>query len=338
MIANMHTVSGVGRLRAVPAIRQALLEVESATKAEISERVGISFPTISKILTQMEEEGEVRLVGLAQSSGGRRAAKYAYNPEHMWGLALFLEKEKTQYIIFDCSGKIKRRGSRPSVLVKGGMDLLTALIEELLSAGNARIKALSIGVPGAVERGRIIYIPGYEEFSDIDLAARYGAHFSMPVVVENDMNAAVLGYHSYKGSTEDQSLVYLYSGQNGPGAGILVNGEVVRGSTLFAGEISFVPQYEERNFGQAIAEASDQVDRVDAFSRLVAMFAATINPHTIILCSEEMEIGMVAKIATGSSRYIPAAHLPKLTLSDWEWDYLCGLRRLCLELLMNLNE
>ena len=45
------------------------------------------------------------------------------------------------------------------------------------------------------------------------------------------MNAAVLGYHKNTGNNENSSLVYLYSGQNG-GAGIMVNGDVVRGSTF----------------------------------------------------------------------------------------------------------
>lgn len=46
------------------------------------------------------------------------------------------------------------------------------------------------------------------------------------------MNAAVLGYHNNRGIKDKQSLIYLYSGQNGPGAGIMINGDVVRGSTF----------------------------------------------------------------------------------------------------------
>lgn len=56
--------------------------------------------------------------------------------------------------------------------------------------------------------------------------------FSIPVVIENDMNAAVLGYYKNTGNYDNSSLVYLYSGQNGPGAGIMINGDVVRGSTF----------------------------------------------------------------------------------------------------------
>ena len=40
----------------------------------------------------MKQDGEVTLVGLDDSSGGRRAKRYAYNPEYMLGVAIFLEK------------------------------------------------------------------------------------------------------------------------------------------------------------------------------------------------------------------------------------------------------
>lgn len=73
-------------------IRTALLEQGSATKVELSNTLEISFPTISKFIENMKQDGEVTLVGLDDSSGGRRAKRYAYNPEYMLGLAIFLEK------------------------------------------------------------------------------------------------------------------------------------------------------------------------------------------------------------------------------------------------------
>lgn len=320
-------------------IRKALLEMGPATKAELSERLGISFPTTSKLLAHMEQDGEVFSAGLDQSSGGRRAARYAYNPEYMLGLSVFLEKAETHYIVFNCLGEVKEQRKAPSVLEEGNV-ALTRFIESVMDAHPARIKALAIGVPGAVENGQIFYMPGYESFQGFDAKSYYEDHFAMPVVVENDMNAAVLGYYHNRGIEAHQSLVYLYAGQNGPGAGLMVNGDVVRGSSLFAGEVSFVPQYEDRNFGQALEQrgGSDAAARIDALSRMVATYAAILNPHTIIFYNDEMEIGTVAQIAKGSSRYIPSEHLPKLTISDWKQDYLYGLRKLCLDLIIQFGE
>ena len=322
-------------------IRESLLELGSATKVELSDKLGISFPTISKFLTQLEKDGELISVGLDDSSGGRRAKRYTYNPEFTLGLAIFLERTETNYIVFNCLGEAKDVGKTSSLLVDVDLKLLTECIEGIMEK-YPRISSIAIGVPGSVDNGRIIYIPSYEHLQNFDLKGFLENHFSVPVVLENDMNAAVLGFHNNRGIKDKQSLVYLYSGQNGPGAGIMVNGDVVRGSTFFSGEVSFVPQYDERNFGQALENRRElnkllisEDYEIDAISRLVASFVAIINPHIIIFCKDEVENVILDKIKIASSNYIPTEHLPVLTTSDWKQDYLFGLQSLCLKLMID---
>lgn len=95
-------------------------------------------------------------------------------------------------------GRGERAGVIPSVLVEGGLELLTMSMEKLI-AEYPKISSIAIGVPGSVDNGRIFHIPGYVDFQNFDIKGFYENHFSIPVVVENDMNAAVLGYHHYKG-------------------------------------------------------------------------------------------------------------------------------------------
>ncbi|MBS4199286.1 ROK family transcriptional regulator [Bacillus sp. FJAT-49732] len=315
-------------------IRSTLLEQGSSTKVELSDTLGISFPTISKFLSKMEKEGELLLVGLDQSSGGRRAKRFAYNPEHMLGLAIFLERTETNFTIFNCLGEVKEQSKTNSV---DNIDRLTKLIDAIL-VKYPKISSIAIGVPGSVDNGRVFFIPDYEHFQDVDLKKYYEDYFSIPVVVENDMNAAVLGYYKYKGSKENQSLIYLSSGQNGPGSGIMINGEVVRGSTFFSGEVSFVPLYDDRNFLQALGNKSKSFredNKIDAVARLIASFTAIINPHTFIFCSDEVTASSIEEITLSSSKYIPRAHLPEITMSDWKQDYLLGLQSLGLGLMIS---
>ncbi|WP_077625093.1 ROK family transcriptional regulator [Sediminibacillus massiliensis] len=322
-------------------IRESLLKLGSATKAELSERLKISFPTISKFVSRMETRGEVITAGLDDSSGGRRAKRYEYNSDYMLSLSIFLERSETNYIISNCSGEVKEKRKVPSVLTGNILNSLTDCMEKLME-NYPTIRSIAIGVPGSVDNGRIFFIPDYEELQHIDLKKYYEERFSVPVVVENDMNAAVLGYHSDKAVKEKKSLIYLYSGQNGPGAGIMINGSVVRGSTFFSGEVTFVPQYDDCNFGQALKIGSDpdsgilyKDSEIDAISRLIASFAAIVNPHSVIFCDDEMEQTTLKKIEQACSTYIPAEHLPELTISDWKQDYLRGLNSLGLDLMLN---
>ncbi|WP_310552155.1 ROK family transcriptional regulator [Paenibacillus glufosinatiresistens] len=325
-------------------IRRELLHSGSSTRAELSRKLGLSFPTVGKFLARMEREGEIQPAGRDESGGGRPAVRYAYDPEYALCLSLFLERRETVYAVFDGQGVQKEAGRFPSVL-EAGEEGLYRIIEPLL-ARFPRVRGIAVGVPGSVDQGRLIFIPGYDRFAGLDLRARCEERFGIATVIENDMNAAVLGYAHRENVPEPESLVYVYRGSNGPGAGILIGGQVVRGRSFFAGEIAFVPLGGDLNFGQALEEAQEDAalsgagragreeEGAEALSRLVAALTAILNPSRIIFHGEEASPGLLERIAEASARWVPVGHLPGLVRSDWENDYLTGLYRLGLELLL----
>jgi hypothetical protein len=327
-------------------IRHTLLELGDATKVEISQQTEISFPTISKAIEQMEQSGEVILTGIDQSSGGRRPARYALHKDFRLGLALYLENEESVYSVINYVGETIERFKQPSVLEEGP-EALTLQLQAVM-ASKPGIHAVAIGVPGSVRNGSIFFIPSYDKFAQLDLKSLYEKRFSIVLEAENDMNAAVLGYHSRSGRALNETLAYVYLGKNGPGAGIFLNGDILRGSTFFSGEVSFVPQYDQYNFFEAVQrsrhaakfEAAD-VDNgqppaiIDAMSRLVAAFVSIINPHAVIFCSGDVEPDELLLIKQCCASYVPEAHIPQLVISDFELDYLHGLQQLALHQLMN---
>jgi len=321
-------------------IRAALLDGEGATKAELSRRLGISFPTASKFVDLMEARGEVELAGLDESSGGRRARRYRYRPDFLLGLAIFLEKNETSYTVFDCEGTAVEQGSAGSLLEEDAASLVA--IVERIKASHPRLRAVSIGVPGAVGDGRVFYIPAYEKYHLLDLKSFVEERTGIATVVENDMNAAVLGYldrtkpEERGESYSKPSVVYLYLGQNGPGAGIVVNGEVVRGQSFFSGEVSFLPQYDGRSFMEALEDGTEE-GVADAVGRLVAAMTAILNPHDVVFNRDEWKEAGLARVAERSAVYVPREHLPELVASDWRADYLAGLRRLGRDVLLTLD-
>ena len=86
------------------------------------------------------------------------------------------------------------------------------------------------------------------------------------------MNAAVLGYYKTL-ETMIIPLLYICIQVKMVRVGIMINGDVVRGSTFFSGEISFVPQYDNKNFLQALrSEDSNNpeeynIDAITLFNR-----------------------------------------------------------------------
>ena len=323
-------------------IRKTLYNHHESTKVELAQKTGISFPTISKAVEEMKEQGEILLTGLGESSGGRRPQKYKLNPSHMLGLAVYLEKDHSTYTLLNYIGEVIVKEPQQGVLQDGPEALNKQIAAWLERYPN--IRALTFGVPGAVNNGRVFHIPDYEKFKDFDFKAFYQERYSIQVQVENDMNATVLGYHDSLGNDRSLSLVYLYLGINGPGAGIIVNGDLVRGKTFFSGEVSFIPIYDTRNFDQAVKERSVKQEDyqnhpklIDAMGRLVAVFVATLNPHKIIFCSTDMTEHDLSNIMIQSALYVPKENLPTLIVRDWEADYSYGLHQLTIRNMLGIG-
>ena len=74
----------------------------------------------------------------------------------------------------------------------------------------------------------------------VGVACRFGREwserFELPVYVENNANAAAIGEY-YFGAARDVSDFIYIGGEPGIGGGIVVEGELLRGRSGFAGEI-----------------------------------------------------------------------------------------------------
>lgn len=99
------------------------------------------------------------------------------------------------------------------------------------------VKAVCMGVPGTVNpfTGVIGNAPnlGIKNFNIKEALSNY---FSMPVLVENDVNLAGLGIKKYEFNDNLNNALIVYIG-TGIGSALFFDGKLYRGSTFFAGEI-----------------------------------------------------------------------------------------------------
>ncbi|MBI2492610.1 MAG: ROK family protein [Candidatus Rokubacteria bacterium] len=120
--------------------------------------------------------------------------------------------------------------------------LIAAVRDEAGRAGGA-IAGVGVGVPGPVDTalGRVgEHVPHVPELAGRALAAELGARFGLPVFVDNDVNALALGEWTFGAGRGARSLVVLAPG-TGFGAGIVLDGRLVRGVAGFGGELGHTP-------------------------------------------------------------------------------------------------
>jgi len=109
------------------------------------------------------------------------------------------------------------------------------LVDEL--RGSFDIAAVGIGAAGFVDstRSTVLFAPNLA-WRDEPLRADLEKRIGLPVVVENDANAAAWGEFTY-GAGEDVSDSLLVTLGTGVGGGIVLNGELHRGAFGVAAEI-----------------------------------------------------------------------------------------------------
>jgi predicted NBD/HSP70 family sugar kinase len=97
----------------------------------------------------------------------------------------------------------------------------------------------------------VALVSNLKGWSRVPMGAVLRRALGAPVVVENDVNLAVLGEH-WRGAAQGHDTCAFVTLGTGIGAGIVVDGALHRGHHFLAGEIALMcmgPQYLDRDFG-----------------------------------------------------------------------------------------
>jgi glucokinase len=151
--------------------------------------------------------------------------------------------------LVDERGSVVRRATGPT-RPDAGTASIVAVLDTLLAGqpgGHAdgvpddeRPGAIGIAAAAWVEHpsGRVVYAPNlvYEE---PDLPAAIGGHFGLPLVVENDANAAAWAECQHGAGRGADHMLMLTVG-TGIGGGVVIGGALLRGQHGFAAELGHI--------------------------------------------------------------------------------------------------
>ncbi|GAB4330989.1 MAG: ROK family protein [Calditrichia bacterium] len=123
---------------------------------------------------------------------------------------------------------------------------ILAQIEELCqralkTAGNDKesVAAIGLGTPGSVDvkRGYLMgSTPNFKHWRDVAIGEYLRERFQLPVVVDNDANMMAYGEYTFGAGKGAENVVCLTLG-TGIGGGIIINGQLYRGSAYAGAEI-----------------------------------------------------------------------------------------------------
>ena len=189
--------------------------------------------------------------------------------------------------VVDEQGTVLARARRrtPSRDPEHLVDVVSEIVRQLLS--EHQVSAVGVGAAGFVDAARttVLFAPNLA-WRDTPLRDEIAARIDLPVVVENDANAAAWGEYRFGAGEQHPHVVVLTIG-TGIGAGLILDGNLYRGGFGIAGEpghVRVVPGgrqcgcgnlgcWEQYCSGTALVRAAQEIatERPDDARRLLEM-------------------------------------------------------------------
>jgi predicted NBD/HSP70 family sugar kinase len=221
---------------------------QPVSRADLARLTGLQPSTVSVIIGQLIDEGWVLPGELGRLPRGRRPTFVKLNDKHVT-LAIDLRPGKANMAVVDINGKILGREAATFNMQEGSTAEARTSIADiaraartLKSAWSDRIfHGLGVSVSGRVDQKthRLLFSPN-APWTQIDLHGELQRVLATQIEMENAANACLFSERWF-GNFSDASNMIVVSVSEGVGAGLLVDGRVVRGRDDMAGEFGHMP-------------------------------------------------------------------------------------------------
>lgn len=147
--------------------------------------------------------------------------------------------------LFDMGGTVLEKWEIPTRTENGGNLILPDIAEAVKnkmqekSIDKSEVAGVGVGVPGPVDANGIVHRAVNLGWDVLDVKTTLGDLLDMTVEAGNDANVAALGEMWKGGGSGHKNLVAVTLG-TGVGGGIIVNGQILTGSTGAGGEIGHI--------------------------------------------------------------------------------------------------
>ena len=118
------------------------------------------------------------------------------------------------------------------------VESVSRAIAEMLEENQVELVSIGVGCPSPldVEKGLVMSPANLRDWVNFPIVKLFQERFNVPVVLDNDANAAALGEYVYGAGRGFKNIVYVTI-STGVGGGIIINGEIHRGVAAGAGEL-----------------------------------------------------------------------------------------------------
>jgi N-acetylglucosamine repressor len=221
-------------------------EYQPISRADLARRMEVARGMVSPLVNELIEGGLLYESATGTSRRGRKPTLLHVRAHDRLVVGIDVRLSGTHVMLSDFGGRtlateVLATPADPAALVAE----LGARVRRLLEANSAAGACQGIGlvVPGMVDRasGKLVNAPTLG-WRDVELRGALEVAVGIPVAIERDAVACALAQMWVGDGAGDSTGSYVYvTFSDGVGAGLVVNGSVVRGHTDAAGEFGHIP-------------------------------------------------------------------------------------------------
>ena len=211
------------------------------TRTDIAHRLQMDKSTVADNVKRLIARGILREETLENTGHGRRPRVLSFVDENDYFVGVNLGVRRSQVGITTLKGEVKDEDDFETPAdAKTALRLARERIETLLKANpDRRLRVIGVSVPGMTDthRRELIFAPNLN-WTNVNIAKALQINESVKVVVENDSTAAAMYEARVRIRNSEEGLMtnfILVRSGTGIGVGLVIDGEVYRGSGLGRG-------------------------------------------------------------------------------------------------------
>lgn len=220
---------------------------EGLSRIELVEATGLSAQTVTNITRRLLGEGLIVEAGRTIKGPGKPRTTLRLNAGSRLSVGVHLDPAVMTFVLLDLAGSVVEHSTRRTPNDSDSEQVIQAMaegVDELIrrtEVDRALIAGIGVATPGPLDaaRGTVIDPPKLQAWHRVPLRDALAEATGLPVTLEKDTTAAAVAELWVGDDPRDVSFLFVYLG-TGIGAGLVLDGEVVRGASRNVGEVGHI--------------------------------------------------------------------------------------------------
>ena len=217
------------------------------SRSDLVKETRLTAPTVSRIVDELVNKDHLAMyVGVGNSRGGRPPMIVSFDSKNNYIIGIDIGGANVRGILVDLNGNLLFEIQNETEINKGYSHIISLVVsmirklEDWKGIDKKQIKGVGIGVAGLVnsETGIVEFSPDFG-WENVNVIKQLKKHISLPVFLDNSTRLMALGELEYGNKRSLKNFAVVNVGY-GIAAGLVVEGNLVKGRSGFAGEFGHI--------------------------------------------------------------------------------------------------